>query len=151
MPYKIPRSVLVVIHTPALEVLMMERALWPGFWQSVTGSLDALDEPLAETARREVGEETGIDTTLHQLRDWQIERQFEIFPRHRSRYAPEVTHNREHWFGLTVPTPMPVTLAPAEHLRYEWLPWREAAERTISSTNREAILMLPDMLSRTDL
>ena len=92
-----------------------------------------------------------IRTTLHQLRDWQIERQFEIFPRHRSRYAPDVTHNREHWFGLTVPTPMPVTLAPAEHLRYEWLPWREAAERTISATNREAILMLPDMLSRTDL
>ena len=44
--HKIPQSVLVVIHTPALEVLLLERADHPGFWQSVTGSLDAPHEAL---------------------------------------------------------------------------------------------------------
>lgn len=140
--YKIPRSVLVVIHDPALEVLMMERAAWPGFWQSVTGSLDREDEPLRATAVREVGEETGIDARRHRLTDWGIENSFEIFAKHRSRYAPGVTHNREHVFSLEVPAATPVRLEPSEHLRFEWLPWREAAERTLSWTNRDAILLL---------
>lgn len=140
--YKIPRSVLVVIHTPALDMLMMERAAWPGFWQSVTGSLDSEDEAPADTAVREVREETGIDTRQHRLIDWQIENRFEIFAKHRSRYAPGVTHNREHVFSLEVPAGIAVRLEPTEHLRYEWLPWREAAERTLSWSNRDAIRLL---------
>ena len=59
-PPKIPESVLVVIHTPALEVLLIERADKPGYWQSVTGSKDTPDEPLVTTCVREVAEETGI-------------------------------------------------------------------------------------------
>jgi len=143
--YKIPRSVLVVIHTPALEVLMMERAKWPGFWQSVTGSIDREDEPLVEAAIREVLEETGIDATRHALTDWGIEHDFEIFAQHRHRYAPGVTHNREHVFSLEVPAGIAVTLAPAEHSRYRWLPQAEAAKITISSSNRDAILALPQI------
>ena len=144
--HKIPRSVLVVIHTPALQVLMMERTGWPGFWQSVTGSLDAEDEPLRDGALREVREETGIDAAAHRLVDWGIENEFEIFAKNRARYAPGVTHNREHVFGLTVPEGTPVVNDPREHLRHEWLHWREAAERTISWSNRDAILMLPERL-----
>ncbi|MBM3346911.1 MAG: dihydroneopterin triphosphate diphosphatase [Betaproteobacteria bacterium] len=140
--YKIPRSVLVVIHTPALEVLMMERAKWPGFWQSVTGSIDREDEPLVEAAIREVREETGIDATRHALSDWGIEHDFEIFVQHRDRYAPGVTHNREHVFSLCVPAGTAVTLAPGEHSHYRWLPQAEAAAITISSTNRDAIIAL---------
>ena len=141
--HKIPRSVLVVIYTADLLVLMLERAGWPGFWQSVTGSIDHEHEPLAETAKREVLEETGIDATRYQLEDWGMENSFEIFKRHRSRYAEGVTHNREHVFGLELPVVVPVRLEPTEHLRYEWLPWKEAAERTPSWTNRDAILLLP--------
>ena len=141
--HKIPRSVLVVIYTADLLVLMLERAGWPGFWQSVTGSIDHEHEPLAETARREVLEETGIDTAGYRLEDWGIENSFEIFMKHRSRYAEGVTHNREHIFGLELPAVVPVRLEPTEHLRYEWLPWKEAAERTPSWTNRDAILLLP--------
>ncbi len=140
--YKIPRSVLVVIHGPALEVLMMERAAWPGFWQSVTGSLEREDEPPEQTAVREVREETGIDARAHCLCDLGIENTFEIFARHRSRYAPGVTHNREHVFSLEVPAGIAVTLDPKEHTRCEWLPWRAAAERTLSWSNRDAILLL---------
>ncbi len=140
--FKIPRSVLVVIHTPGFDVLMMERAAWPGFWQSVTGSLDHEDEPLADTAVREVGEETGIDARVHRLTDWAIENSFEIFAKHRGRYAPGVTHNREHMFSLEVPAGTPVRLEPREHTRFEWLAWRDAAERTLSWTNRDAILMI---------
>jgi len=143
--YKIPRSVLVVVHTPDLQVLMMERAGWKDFWQSVTGSVAREDEPLRDTAVREVREETGLDADRYDLRDWQIENRFEIFKRHRSRYAPGVTHNLEHVFALEVPAPLPVVLDPAEHVAHRWLPYREAAALTISWTNRDAILLLPRM------
>ena len=144
-PYKIPRSVLVVIHTPALQVLLIERADRPGFWQSVTGSLDAEDEALEATARREVLEETGIDVDAvgGRLVNWQHENVYEIFGTWRHRYAPGVTHNTEHVFGLTVPAGTPVVLAPREHLAHQWLPWAQAAERCFSPSNAEAIRQLP--------
>jgi dATP pyrophosphohydrolase len=141
--YKIPRSVLVVIHTPDLQVLMMERAGWKDFWQSVTGSVASDSEPLRDTAVREVKEETGLDALRYDLQDWGIENRFEIFKKHRSRYAPDVTHNTERVFSLAVPQALPVTLDPTEHLSYKWLPWDEAAAITISWTNRDAILALP--------
>lgn len=147
-PPKIPESVLVVIHTAALEVLLIERADKPGFWQSVTGSKDHVDEPLVETAVREVAEETGIavgdpDVPLTHLRDWGLRNVYEIYPVWRHRYAPGVTHNTEHVFGLRVPAGTRVTLNPREHLRWEWLPWQEAADRCFSPSNAEAILQLP--------
>jgi dihydroneopterin triphosphate diphosphatase len=141
--FKIPRSVLVVIHTPDLQVLMMERAGWKDFWQSVTGSVASDSEPLRDTAVREVREETGLDALRFDLRDWGVENRFEIFRKHRNRYAPGVTHNTEHVFSMVVPGPVAVTLDPAEHLGYRWLPWRDAAAITISWSNRDAILALP--------
>ena len=141
--FKIPVSVLVVIHTPELQVLLIERNGWPGFWQSVTGSLEREDEPLIDAALREVREETGIDVLQYRLEDWGIENSFEIFKQYRSRYAEGVTHNLEHVFGLELPAMVPVQLEPTEHLRYAWLPWKEAAARTPSWTNRDAILLLP--------
>jgi dihydroneopterin triphosphate diphosphatase len=144
-PYKIPESVLVVIHTPELLVLMLERADRPGFWQSVTGSKDALDEPLALTARREVLEETGIEIDRQGgvLRDWGLANVYDIYPVWRHRYAPGVSRNTEHVFGLTVLADIVVSLAPREHLQYRWLPWREAADLCFSPSNAEAILQLP--------
>lgn len=140
--YKIPVSVLVVIHTQDGQALLMERADAPGFWQSVTGSQEA-GETLAETAAREVREETGLDATQFELVPWGIETRYEIYERWRHRYAPGVTHNTEHVFGLRLPGPLPVVLAPREHLRYAWLPWEAAAERCFSSSNAAAIRMLP--------
>ncbi len=146
--HKIPESVLVVIHTAALEVLLIERADKPGFWQSVTGSKDRIEEPLLETAVREVEEETGIvvgsdAVPLVNLRDWGLSNVYEIYPVWRHRYAPGVTHNTEHVFGLRVPEGIAVRLAPREHLRHAWLSWREAADRCFSPSNAEAILQLP--------
>ena len=145
--YKIPRSVLVVIHTQDLRVLLLERAPWPGYWQSVTGSLEHEDEPLLETAVREVREETGIEATRHRLADWAIENRYEIYREWRWKYAPGVTHNVEHVFGLTMPAPLDVVLAPAEHSRCVWLPWQAAAEKCFSWSNRDAILMLPQRIA----
>ncbi len=147
-PFKIPESVLVVIHTPALEVLLIERADKPGFWQSVTGAKNHVEETPVETCIREVEEETGIligsaAVPLAALRDWELANVYEIYPVWQHRYAPGVTHNTERVFGLTVLAGTPVRLAPREHLDHVWLPWREAADRCFSPSNAEAVLQLP--------
>ena len=147
-PPKIPESVLVVIHSADLDVLLIERADRPGYWQSVTGSKDAVDEPAQTTAVREVFEETGIrigspEVPLAQLRDWRLRNVYEIYPVWRHRYAAGVTHNTESVFGLRVPRDVPVRLSPREHTAQVWLPWREAADRCFSASNAEAILHLP--------
>jgi len=152
---KIPQSVLVVIHTPALDVLLIRRADAVDFWQSVTGSKDAEDEPFAVTAAREVFEETGIDCSpgtplARELIDWHLENIYEIYPRWRHRYAPGVTRNTEHLFSLQVDPAVVVTLNPREHTASRWLPWREAAEACFSPSNAEAILMLPRVLAGTE-
>jgi len=140
---KQPLSVLVIIHSAALDVLLMERADHPGYWQSVTGSRDD-DETLPETAIREVFEETGLDAMRYALSDWQQQNVYEIYPHWRYRYPPGVTRNTEHVFGLQVPRDAGVRLAPREHLDYVWLPWQEAAAKVFSPSNRAAILQLPE-------
>jgi dihydroneopterin triphosphate diphosphatase len=143
--YKQPVSVLVVIHTPDLQVLLIERAAHPGYWQSVTGSREG-GESLPQTACREVGEETGLQIEVDALRDWQQCNRYEIYPQWRHRYAPGVTHNEEHVFSLEVPAARPVQLAPDEHRAQCWLPWQKAAEHCFSPSNRTAILELPQRL-----
>ncbi len=148
---KIPESALVVVHTSDLQVLLLERTDRPGFWQSVTGSKDYLDEPLLQVASREVAEETSIivgsvEVPHHALVDWQHQVTYEIYPGWRHRYQAGVMHNTEHWFGLTVPTDLSITLAPLEHTAYLWLPYQLAAQRCFSPSNRAAILQLPQRL-----
>ena len=144
--FKIPESVLVIIHTRRLDVLLIERADQPGFWQSVTGSKDTLDEPLWQTALREVREETGISATPDHLRDWAVSNIYEIYPVWRHRYAPGVTHNTEHVFGLCLPETCAVNLNPREHTAWQWLPHRAAADRCFSPSNAEALLLLPQCM-----
>lgn len=142
MKPKLPLSVLVVVHTPALEVLLLERAARAGFWQSVTGSLESRDEPLAEAARRELREETGIAVPPERLARWPLAYTFEILPVWRSRFAPGTVYNTEHVFSLEVPAPFVPVLAPEEHRAYRWLAWREAAALCFSWSNRDAIRLL---------
>jgi dihydroneopterin triphosphate diphosphatase len=141
MSHKLPVSVLVVVHTPELEVLLLERAAHPGFWQSVTGALEHPEEPLETAAAREVREETGIDAALGRLTRWNVVNTFEIYPQWRHRYASGVTHNREHVFSLALPGRLPVTVS-KEHLAFAWLAWREAADKCFSWSNRDAVRML---------
>jgi len=149
LPFKIPVSALVLVHTPDLRVLLLERADFPEHWQSVTGSQEA-GESLVETATRELREETGIDAIEYGgLREWNVQNRYEIFPQWRQRYAPGTTHNVEHVFALQVPAVVPVRLAPREHLRHAWLPWREAAAKCFSWSNRDAILELPKRLGHS--
>ncbi len=139
--YKRPESVLVVIHTPDLQILLLERARHPGYWQSVTGSRED-GENFLETAVREVHEETGLEITADQLRVWPGENIYTIMPEWRHRYAPDVTHNRERVFSLCLPTVCDITITPAEHRAWRWLPCDEAATACFSASNREAILAL---------
>lgn len=146
MSYKQPISALIVIYTASLDVLLLERADYPGYWQSVTGSRDG-DETLRETAIRETFEETGLDTGCYKLTDWQIQNVYDIYPKWVHRYPPGTTHNTEHVFGLELPGAMPVQLSPREHLSHVWLPWREAADKVFSPSNRAAILQLPERVT----
>ena len=142
---KIPISVLVVIYKSNGEVLLIERADKANFWQSVTGSVDSIDEDLRVTAAREVLEETGIDVQslpAGSLQDMDHQIEYEIYPQWRPRYAPGVTRNTEHWFSLLVPDNTQVQLAPREHVAYEWLPFAEAAKKCFSPSNGEALLKL---------
>jgi len=140
MGFKLPESVLVVVHTAQLQVLLLERAAQPGFWQSVTGSREPDDPDLLATARRELVEETGL--AVGSLAGWRLTNRYEIWPQWRARYAPDVTHNTEHVFGFRVPEITVATLDPAEHTRQVWLPWQEAMEKVFSPTNRDAIWQL---------
>lgn len=149
-PFKIPQSVLVVIYTAALEVLLIRRAdgddLGAEYWQSVTGSRDTPDEDWSSTAMREVLEETGIHCAPGghaELCDWQLENVYSIYPQWLHRYAPGVTRNTEHLFGLQLPERCKVRLNPREHTAYQWLPYRQAADRCFSPSNAEAILQIP--------
>ena len=151
MRYKLPISALVLVHTPDLLVLLLERADYPGYWQSVTGSQES-GETLEQTAMRELREETGIDAAAYGgVVDWGRVNEYEIFPRWRHRYPPGTTHNKEHVFSLRVPEPIDVSLAPKEHLAHVWLPWNEAAPKCFSWSNRQAIEALPQrgMAQRT--
>ena len=150
MRYKQPVSVLVLVHTQDLRVLLLERADFPDHWQSVTGSCEP-GESLEQTAVRELMEETGIDAARHSgVVDWHVQNDFEIFAQWRHRYPPCTTHNTEHVFALALGSPVPVRLDPREHLRHAWMPWREAAARCFSWTNRDAILALPDRVSHRE-
>ncbi len=140
--YKIPISVLVVIYTPDLQVLLLERADHPGYWQSVTGSQNP-GESLRETAQREVEEETGLTAEQFELHDCQQQNTYEIYPEWRHRYAPEVHTNTEHVWRLKLAAPVPIKLAQAEHLHYAWHPYQAAAQRCFSPSNAAAILQLP--------
>jgi dihydroneopterin triphosphate diphosphatase len=149
-PFKIPESVLVVIHTPQLDVLLIERADHPDFWQSVTGSKDSLDEPLLLTAQREAFEETGLSGPRAQWRDWAVSNIYEIYPVWLHRYAPGVTRNTEHVFSLCVPRHAAISLNPREHTAWQWLPWRAAADACYSPSNAEAVLLLPRFVNGTE-
>jgi dATP pyrophosphohydrolase len=141
--YKLPVSALVVVYTPALRVLLLERADYPDHWQSVTGGKEPR-ETLQETAVRELREETGVDAkAFGGVVDWHKQNVYEIFPRWKSRYPPGTTHNTEHVFSLEVPSPIDVILSPREHVRHEWLPWEDAARKCFSWSNRAAIEELP--------
>jgi dihydroneopterin triphosphate diphosphatase len=144
---KIPQSVLVVIYSAGAEVLLLERADHPGFWQSVTGSKDSESEPASATCHREVMEETGLDTGEFELTDWQITNRYEIYAHWRHRYPAGVTHNTEQVFGLRLPAARPIRIALREHLRYAWLPWEQAAGRCFSWSNAEAIRQVPARLA----
>ncbi len=141
--YKQPVSALVVVYTSALDVLLLERADFPGYWQLVTGSRDG-DESLRETAIREVAEETGLDATHYMLTDWQVQNVYDIYPKWLHRYPPGTTRNTEHVFGLQLPGQVAVEISPREHLGYQWLPWREAANKVFSPSNHAAILELAE-------
>jgi dATP pyrophosphohydrolase len=144
---KIPESVLVVIYTLALDVLLIERADHPGFWQSVTGSRSTADEPLRATCAREVAEETGLLVSFDEFDDWNVSHRFAIYQGWQHRYAAGVTHNTEHVFGLCRTNVFEPKLDAREHTRHLWLGWRDAADLCFSWTNAEAIRRLGQRLA----
>ena len=139
LKYKNNQSVLVVIYAESTyRVLMLQRQDDPSFWQSVTGTLETNETP-RETAIREVWEEVGlkIEENSTALFDCKESIEFEIFPYFRYKYAPNVTHCREHWFLLAMEQEFEPRLS--EHLAYQWVSPEKAIQMTKSSNNAEAI------------
>jgi dATP pyrophosphohydrolase len=149
MTYKIPVSVLVLVYTPGMQVLLLERADHPGFWQSITGSQER-GETLEQTAIRELEEETGLDARRYRLDNWRMSNEFEIYKHWSGRYAPGVTHNTEHVFGLQVPEVVPIRVAPREHLQFEWVSRDHAIDRVFSWTNADALRALPEFAAKAN-
>ena len=139
MKYKNNQSVLVVIYAEnTRRVLMLQRRDDPDFWQSVTGSLETNETP-TETAIRELWEEVRlkIEAKSTALFDCDESIEFEIFPYFRYKYAPNVTHCREHWFLLAVEQEFTPELT--EHLAFQWVSPTRAIQMTKSPNNAEAI------------
>ena len=134
-----PESVLIVIYTAAAEFLLIERRKPAGFWQSVTGSLEWGETP-AHGAAREVLEETGIE--IGELTDLHLAQNYAIWPSFGRVYAPGITHNLEHAFGLKLPAQVPVVLSAREHAQYRWLSVAAALTTVSSETNRNVIQRL---------
>lgn len=147
-PLKYPVSALVVLHDAAGDILLIERTAPPGFWQSVTGSIEPEDSSIAATAKREVWEETGIALSDGQLLDWQESTVYEIYHHWRHRYPEGVFENREHLFSAEIPRDAPVRLQTAEHSAYGWFHAAEAAEKVFSPSNKRAILALQKKLGK---
>jgi len=137
--FRRPESVLIVIHTQGGEFLLLERRRPPGFWQSVTGSME-WGEPADAAARREVIEETGIRQGV--LVNLQWTQVYEILPAFGKVYAPGVTQNLEHAFSLRLQGRVPVVLSDAEHVQFRWVSAGDAMETASSSTNRAVIAEL---------
>jgi len=125
-------------------VLLLERADHPGFWQSVTGSLERPDEPLADACTRETLEETGFAARPEAFEDWRQCNRYAIYAHWRNRYAAGVTHNEEHVFGLTVAAAFEPRLSAREHTGFAWLDWRTAADACFSWTNAQAIRLIAE-------
>ncbi len=140
--YKRPESVLVVVYTRAGNALMLRRADFPEFWQSITGSMEWNDESPLATAVRELREETGLAVTPRQLRDWHKSNRYILFPHWRHKYAPGTVENTEHVFSIELPEEAPILVNPGEHSEYVWMPLADAAQRAFSWTNRDALLVL---------
>jgi len=136
--YKIPISSLVVIYTKQLEILLLNRVDKKNYWQSVTGSLEPNETP-NDAAKREVFEETGIDTEIFLLKDWNLNHKYDIYPHWRHRYAPGTYKNIEHIFGLELPNKIFIHLSPSEHTAYEWVNIDEAKKKVFSWTNVKAL------------
>ena len=141
-PYKRPESVLVVVYTGTGKVLLLRRADHPEFWQSITGSMEWTDATPVDTAVRELREETGIQATAPQLRDWHIQQRYVLFPQWRHKYAPEISENTEHFFSLELAQEISIVVSPSEHCEYLWVPFGQALEQVFSWTNRDALRML---------
>jgi dATP pyrophosphohydrolase len=137
--FRRPESVLIVIYTAGGEFLLLERRRPPGFWQSVTGSLE-WGESADVAARRELIEETGIRQGV--LVNLQWTQVYEILPAFGKVYAPGVTLNLEHAFSLRLQDRVPVTLSDAEHTQFRWAAATDAVETVSSSTNRAVIAEL---------
>lgn len=139
--FKRPESVLVVIYDRHQRVLLLQRLDDAQFWQSVTGTMEGQETPY-QTALREVEEETGMDILQlgYVLKDEQQINHYPIRSAWRYRYAPEVSHNKEHVFSLEVQPGQPVSLT--EHSALQWLDVDQAAAKVWSPSNRQAILQL---------
>jgi len=136
---KIPKSVLVIVYSKDKKVLLLKKKHNENMWQSVTGSLH-IDENPSQAAKRELYEETGINSD--NIIDCGKQYIFEIYDMWKHKYEDGVTHNTEHVFKLELENIIDIKIDKAEHDSYQWVSRVKAAEKVFSHTNRQAIFDL---------
>ena len=118
------------------EVLLLKRVPRDGgFWQPVTGVIEAGETPVVAAAR-EVLEETGLGgepEDLEFVRDFRISRQY------MGGEGPHPWLNREFAFATRIDGNPEVTLSPDEHDQYLWLAPKAAKERLTWNGNKRAL------------
>jgi lipoyl(octanoyl) transferase len=135
------RLVKVLIHDGDRVLLLHRRPERGNFWQPITGSIEAGEQPL-ETARREIVEETGNGSEPAEM---DLRQSFMIESHYLAARYPTPIIASEIGFHARLSSHLPIRMDAEEHDEFGWFSFAEAYERIKWTDDREALEKLEDM------
>jgi 8-oxo-dGTP pyrophosphatase MutT (NUDIX family) len=145
-----PEEVFVVVHRAnarGREYLVLERSPERhGYWHLVSGALEAGEEP-EEAARRELAEEVGLGTSVHDLGKTYVYPLAGEPSDVRARFAPDATEVSVTSFTAEAEPGWEPTLD-AEHVAYRWCSADDAIALLRYPEPRDAVARADERLRR---